>query len=153
MAAEPHVISALQDKAHDLRSAIVTYEELLDRTRKELAVVTATLSLFQRGDDRPSDHRPAHVRELFKRGEPLMICKTALAAKAGTTFPRETSEGMTTRELAVACLAAREFDHEDPVLVRAMVGVLSNTLKKAVRRGELAKSSDNQRLAAWQTKA
>lgn len=34
---------------------------------------------------------------------------------------------MTTRALAVACLAARGFDWDDPVLVRAMTGVLSNT--------------------------
>jgi hypothetical protein len=141
VAADPHVVSALQDKAHDLRSAITTYEELLERSRHELAVVTATLSLFQRGDDRIYDHRPAHARNLFKRGEPLMICKTALAAKPA---------GMTTRELAVACLAAREFDYEDPVLVRAMTGLLSNTLKKAVRRSEVARIGANEdRKALW----
>ena len=100
MMADPHVVSALADKAHDLRQAVVTYEGLLEHTRHELAVVSATLSLFQRGDDRPSDRRPAHVRNLFKRGEPLRICKAALSAEP---------DGMTTRELAVACLAAREF--------------------------------------------
>ena len=140
MPADPHVVSALQDKLHDLRSAVSTYEELLERTRRELAVVTATLSLFERGDDRPSDHRPAHVRNLFKRGEPLRICKAALSAEP---------DGMTTRELAVACLAAREFDHEDPVLVRAMVGVLSNTLKKAVRRREVVTLKQDGRSTRW----
>lgn len=39
---------------------------------------------------------------------------------------------MTTRALAVACLGARGFYHDDPVLVRAMVGVLSNTLKNGM---------------------
>ena len=56
---------------------------------------------------------------------------------------------MTTRALAVACLGARGFAEDDPVLVRAMVGVLSNTLKKAVRRGELARAESDRREAAW----
>ena len=56
---------------------------------------------------------------------------------------------MTTRGLAVACLAAREADHEDPVLVRAVVGVLSNTLKKAVRRGEPTRVESDRREAVW----
>ena len=79
------------------------------------------------------------MRQLFKRGEPLAICKTALSAEP---------DGLTTRELAVACLAARTFDHE-PVLVRAMVGVLSNTLKKAVRREELARGKNDRRETVW----
>lgn len=87
-----------------------------------------------------TDGRPACVRNLFKRGEVLSICRSALAAQPS---------GVTTRELGVACLAAREFDHEDPVLLRAMVGLLSNTLKKAVRRGELVKVGDDGRKAAW----
>ena len=137
---DPHVISALQDKAHALRQAIVSYEEHLERTRQELAVITATLTIFERDGDRLTDNRPAHVRNLFKRGEPLALCKAALA---------EAPAGMTTRALAVACLAARGFDGDDPVLVRAMVGVLSNTLKKAVRRGELARAETGRRETGW----
>ena len=56
---------------------------------------------------------------------------------------------MTTRALAVACLAARGFDAGDPVLVRAMVGVLSNTLKKASWRGEMAHAESGRREAGW----
>ena len=80
----------------------MTYGTLLERTRHELAVIKATLSLFERGDDRPIDHRPAHVRNLFKRGEPLAICRAALSAEpAGLTtlavaLPRASSI-MTTR--------------------------------------------------------
>ena len=140
--AESHVTFALKDKAHELRQAIVTYEELLERTRKELAVVTATLTLFQRTDHRTTIDQPAHIRNLFKRGEPLSICKAALSVEP---------DGLTTRQLAVCCLAAREFDHEDPVLVRAMVGVLSNTLKKAVRRGVIAKGEGRESAAVWKT--
>ena len=140
--ADPHVLSALQDKAHELRSAIVSYEEHLERTRRELAVITATIAIFERGGVASTDGRPAHVRNLFKRGEPLVLCKAALA---------EAPAGMTTRALAVACLAARGFDGGDPVLVRAMVGVFINTLKKAVRRGELALAETGRREAGWIT--
>ena len=107
--ADPHVVSALQDKAHNLRSAIVSYEEHLERTRHELAVVTATLTIFERDGGRITDNRPAHVRNLFKRGEVLAICRSALTTAPG---------GLTTRELGIACLAAREFDHDEPVLLR-----------------------------------
>ena len=78
---DPHVISALDDKAHELRQANVSYEEHLDRTRHELAVVTATITLFQRDGHRLTDQRPAHVRNLFKHGEPLALCKAALAER------------------------------------------------------------------------
>ena len=57
---------------------------------------------------------------------------------------------MTTRALAVGCLAARGFDGDNPVLVRAMTGGLSNTLKKAVRRGDLARAETGRREAGWQ---
>ena len=56
---------------------------------------------------------------------------------------------MSTRALAVARLAARGFDKGDPVLVRAMVGVQSNMLKKAVRRKELARAETDDRAASW----
>ena len=135
--ADPHVISSLEDKAHELRQAIISHEERLERTRQELAVVTATIAIFERGGI--GQNRPAHVRNLFKRGEVLAICRAALAAEAT----------MTTRDLAVACLAAREFDYEDAVLLRAMVGLLSNTLKKAVRRGEMIRTDADGRRAEW----
>ncbi len=137
--ADPIVIAGLKDKTHELRQAIVTYEERLERTRKELAVVTATLTIMERDGGRLCDARPAAIRNLFTRGEPLRLCKAALAAEPE----------MTSRALAVACLAARGFDHEDPVLVRSMVGVLSGTLKQAVRRKEMVKVDYPERKVAW----
>lgn len=140
MTADPHVIASLQDKAHSLRAAIVSYEEHLDRSRKELAIVTATITIFQRDAGRITDTRPASVRNLFKRGEVIALCREALAGSP---------DGLSTRDLAVACLRARDFDHDDPVLVRAMVGLLSNTLKKAVRRKEMTKGGEA-RKPVWQ---
>lgn len=70
-----------------------------------------------------------------------MICKTALAAEPG---------GMTTRALAVACLGARGFDHEDPVLVRAMVGVLGQHAEDGGEaRGGSDQMGESERKAIW----
>ena len=69
------------------------------------------------------------------------MLQLALAALA------DKPDGLSTREIGVAVLAARQFDHEDPVLLRAMVGLLSNTLKKAVRRGVVAKVGDGRKVA------
>ena len=44
--ADPRVLSALEDEAHKMRSAIVSYEEHLERTRRELAVITAKIAIF-----------------------------------------------------------------------------------------------------------
>lgn len=43
----------------------------------------ATLSLFQRGEDRITDDRPAHICNLIKRGEPLMIARRLWRQKPG----------------------------------------------------------------------
>ena len=81
---DPHVISALADKAHKLRSTIVSYEEHLERTQHELAVVMSRIAIFERGGVASTDGRPAHVCNLFKRGESLALYKAALAdAPAG----------------------------------------------------------------------
>ena len=40
---------------------------------------------------------------------------------------------------------------DNPVLLQAMVGVLSNTLKKAVQRREVVKVGEDGRKATWQT--
>lgn len=138
--ADPPVLYALKDKIYELRQAIVSYEDMLERSRKELAVMTAAVTIFHRDGGRIGDSRPANARNLFKRGEVGQICRAALSVEP---------DGMTTRDLAVACLAAREFDHEDPVLVRAMVGLISNTLKKAVRRRELVCVQLGQRTVKW----
>lgn len=63
---------------------------------------------------------PTSIRNLFKRGEVWMICKAALSAQP---------DGLTTRELAAACLGARQFDEADVILPWAMVGVLVNVLR------------------------
>ena len=60
----------------------------------------------------------------------LQLALTALVDKP---------DGLSTRDIGIAVLAARQFDDENLVLLRAMVGLLSNTLKKAVRRGVVAK--------------
>lgn len=140
--ADPLIISTLEDKLHELRASIVTYEERLEQARQELAVMTTALTIFQRDGGRITDTRPATVRNLFKRGEVIGIARKALA---------DTPEGLTTRELGVCCLMARGFNQDDPVLLRAMVGLLSNTLKKAVRRGEMIKVVEDGRKAVWRT--
>ena len=139
--ADPLIISSLEDKLHELRASIVTYEERLEQARQELAVMTAALTIFARDGGRITDTRPATVRNLFKRGEVLTICLKALES-----LP----DGLSTRDLGIACLTARGFNHEDPVLLRAMVGLLSNTLKKAVRRGVVAKVGGGRKVA-WRS--
>ena len=138
--ADPLILSTLEDKLHELRASIVTYEERLEQARQELAVMTAALTIFARDGGRITDTRPATVRNLFKRGEVITICRKALA---------NAPEGLTTRDLGIACLVARGFNQDDPVLLRAMVGLLSNTLKKAVRRGDLVKVGEDGRKVVW----
>ncbi len=138
--ADPLILSTLEDKLHELRASIVTYEERLEQARQELAVMTAALTIFQRDGGRFTDTRPASIRNLYKRGEALAICRKALASAP---------DGLTTRELGIACLAARGFNQDDPVLLRAMVGLLSNSLVKAVRRKDMVKIGADRRKATW----
>ena len=49
-------------------------------------------------------------------------------------------EGLSTRNLGFAQLVDRGFNRDDWVLLRALIGPWSNTLKKAAKRGVLAKS-------------
>lgn len=68
----------------------------------------------------------------------MTVHKTALAVD---------SEEITMRALAACFPKAGRFDHDDPALVRAMSGVLANTLKNGAKKelARLGRQSDGRR--------
>jgi hypothetical protein len=110
--ADPHIVTTLRAKRHELESAIVYLEGKLDEARRDLSHVNAVIRLYEIGPD-PQLQFPAHasLNRLFRHGEMFAMCKEALAASG---------EPLTTRELAMAVIRAKGWDQEDKVLRSAI---------------------------------
>ena len=68
------------------------------------------------------------VYRLFKRGEQIAICKTALASEGPLSTP----------ELALRVMRAKGMDEVDRVLRKAITLRLVHALAKQCQRGQLA---------------
>lgn len=123
MSDTPQVINTLRTKADQLEAFIAKAERDIDRARKDLAHVHATMTLFEapRENGQPSY---MNVNALFRRRELANICKQALA-----------SGPMDTRELASWVIQHKGLDGDDRYLRTAIALRVVQALTMQAKRG------------------
>ena len=142
---ESNVILALRAKAVQLESMIRDYEAQLAKARHDLSVINSAFRIFEREGGVPMNYTPgASVRHLFKRDEAWKLCQEALATRP---------DGLTTRELANVCTAAKGFDTEDAVLRKGMQAALTSILAVRVRRRQLVRDGTRQGATLWRLRS
>jgi len=120
---DPQVINTLRNKADQLEAFIAKAERDIDRARKDLAHVRATMTLFEapRLNGQPSY---MNVNALFRRRELATLCKQALA-----------SGPMNTRELASWVIQHKGLDGDDRYLRTAIALRVVQALTMQAKRG------------------
>lgn len=136
--AEIRTVTTLAAKRVEIEAAISNYEKRLAQARADLAHVSACIAIFEASGE-PSEAGPyVDVHRLFSRGEPMALCREALA-----------SGPKTTRELALCVMASKGLDTGDRVLARAMAGRLIHALRMQVRRGKVRDAGKAKGVRIW----
>ena len=139
--AEAHITHTLKDKAHDLQRLIMSYEESLEKARRELAVIVSAIAIFETEGGVPIEFVDGiGVRNLFKRGEVWTIARKALEGAP---------DGLSTRQLANTCLTEKGYNADDPALRRAMVADIIVIMRKRQRRREVVRQEERKGSVVW----
>jgi len=137
---EPQIINTLCSKRDELERIIATYETAITTARRDLMYVNATLELLER--DSGSSVYPSRmsITRIFKRGEIFALCKKELA---------EAKEGLDTRELTLAVMRAKDMNHSDAVLRRAISFKIIQAMLRREIRGQIAGAGKRKGAKVW----
>ncbi len=138
--AEIRTVTTLRSKRDEIVASIRLYERQLEQARADLAHVSAAIRIFEASGDTKDMPRYVDVHRLFKRGEPIAICKAALA-----------NGPMTTRELAQHLMRAKGLDTGDKVLAKAIGNRLIHSLRMQAQRGLLVRDGKRHGVSVWKT--
>ena len=136
--AEIRTVTTLTSKRLEIEAAIASYEKRLDQARADLSHVNACIAIFEASGE-PSDTAPyIDTHRMFARGEPMVLCREALA-----------SGPKTTKELALHVMAAKGLDTGDKVLAHVMAARLIHMLRMQTKRGKLAIVGKDRGAIVW----
>ena len=125
-------------KRDEIAASIRLYEQQLWQARADLALVTAAIRIFDASGDPKGMARYVDTHRLFKRGEPIALCKDALR-----------SGPKTTRELARHVMAAKGLDVGDKVLARGIANQLIHALRMQSQRGKIIRDGKRHGVSIW----
>jgi len=83
--AEIRTVTTLRRKRDEISASIKLYERQIARARADLAHVAAAIRIFEASGNAGDMARYVDTHRLFKRGEPVALCKAALAKGPMTT--------------------------------------------------------------------
>src|ERR1700685_927582 len=115
---EIRTVTTLRSKRAEIVQSIKLYEKQLDQARADLGHISAAIKIFEASGDPKDMTKYVDTHRMLKRGEPVALCKEALA-----TGPK------TTKELALHVMAAKGLDTGDKVLAHAMAARLIHALR------------------------
>lgn len=136
--AEIRTVTTLRRKRDEISASIRLYERQLAQARADLAHVTAAIRIFEASGDVADMARYVDTHRLFKRGEPIALCKQALAKGP-----------MTTRELAHHVMKAKGLDVGDKVLAKGIGNSLIHALRMQHQRGRLVLKGKRVGVSVW----
>ena len=131
-------VTTLTTKRAEIEAAIANYERRLGQARADLAHVAACIAIFEASGEPGEAGAYVDTHRLFARGEPMAICREALA-----------SGPKTTKELALCVMAAKGLDTGDKVLAKAMAARLIHALRMAAKRGKIAEAGKRKGVKVW----
>jgi hypothetical protein len=136
--AEIRTVTTLTAKRSEMEAAIANYEIRLAQARADLSHVNACIAIFQASGE-PNGMAPyVDTHRMFKRGEPIALCKEALA-----------SGPKTTKELALHVMSAKGLDVGDKVLAHVMASRLIHALRMQAKRGRLSIKGKDRGAIIW----
>jgi hypothetical protein len=136
--AEIRTVTTLRRKRDEISASIRLYEKQLAQARADLAHVTAAIRIFSASGSPKAMSRYVDSYRLFNRGEPWAICSAALA-----NGPK------TTKELALAMMAAKGMDIGDHVLAKGIGGRLIHSLRMQERRKRVMRQGKRVGQIVW----
>jgi hypothetical protein len=135
---EIRTVTTLRSKREEIVSSIKLYEDRIKQARADLAHVTACIKIFEASGDTQDMPRYVDVYRLFARGEPIALCKEALA-----------SGPKSTRELALHVMESKGLDTGDKVLAKAVASQLIHALRMQASRGRIARDGKKGTALIW----
>ncbi len=137
--AKPQVINTLKRKKHEIERTIAGYEKRIKAARRDLSHINAAIRLFEVGDT--PNQFPVYVdlHRVFKRGEIMALCKEALKEHGP----------MTTRELALHVIKAKQLDEADSVLKSSVAYKIVMAMRQHWKRGIVQRMGKRQGAIVW----
>jgi hypothetical protein len=135
---EIRTVTTLKHKRDEIAASIRMYETKLGQAKADYAHVTAVLRLFEASGKAQDLAKYADHYRLFKRGEPWAICSAALAKGP-----------LSTKELALELMKAKDMDLRDGVLAKAIGHKLIHSLRMQEQRGRVKRNGKRHGVAVW----
>lgn len=121
--AVPQIVNTLTAKRDEIEAHIKVLRDQLRAAESDLSAVTAVLSLYELSPTTQTRFPAyAHLNRLFAYGEMLNLAKDAIA---------EAGKPLTTREIALAIIRAKQWDERDMMLKKAVAYRLIQSLTRA----------------------
>jgi hypothetical protein len=137
--AEIRTVTTLRSKRDEIVHSIRLYERQLEQARADLAHVTAAIRIFEATGDPKDMPRYVDVHRLFARGEPMTLCKAAMAEHGP----------MTTKELVQHLMKAKGLDVGDKVLAKGIASRLIHALRQQARRKLIIMTGKRHGVSVW----
>jgi hypothetical protein len=137
--AEIRTVTTLRYKRAEIEKSISDYEKRIEQARADLSAINAAISIFEASGDPKGFPAYVDVHRLFKRGEPIALCKQALA-----------DGPMTTRQLALYVMKAKGLDQGDKVLAKSIGLRLIHALRMQSQRGLVRRIGKNKAALIWE---
>lgn len=126
---EIRTVTTLRRKCDEIQRVIAIHEKRLAQAHADLANVEATIAIFE---------AVGAVQRLFRRGEAIAICKTAL--RQGP---------LKTRQLVLHIMEAKGLDTADAAMAKAITSRLINSLGQQRRRGVIIGVGEAKSACLW----
>ncbi|WP_186417591.1 hypothetical protein [Bosea sp. CS1GBMeth4] len=136
---DPQVLNTLRRKRDAINEAIKLYEDKLAQARRDLANVSATIRLFEVGDEPLQFPVYMDIGRLFRPREIGKLCHTALALESP----------LDTRELALRVMRAKGMDESDKVLRSSVAHRVVQALSMQLKRGQIASPCKRDGVRLW----
>lgn len=137
--AESHTLVTLRNKRDEIERAIANYEKQLEKARRDLAHVNATITLFESPATRTEHPVYVDTLRLFRRGEIAELCKAALKEEGPLTTP----------ELALRLVRAKALDESDKVLRVSLTYRIVQALRLQWKRGKIESPEKRGGIRVW----
>jgi hypothetical protein len=136
---DPQVLVTLRRKRDAINEAIKLYEDKLAQARRDLANVSATIRLFEVGDEPLQFPVYMDIGRLFRPREIGKLCHAALALESP----------LDTRELALRVMRAKGMDESDKVLRSSVAHRVVQALSMQLKRGQIASAGKLGGVRLW----
>lgn len=135
---EIRTVTTLKSKRDEIQFSIRLYEDRIKQARADLAHVNAAIKIFEASGDPQEMGQYLDTHRLMRRGEPIDLCKEALA-----------SGPKSTRELALHIMQAKGLDTGDKVLAKAVAAQLIHSLRMQALRGWIVRDGKKGTAQVW----